>query len=466
MTDDGSAPQALSKLEVGREDDWFADLVDRPEPLGLINTIRYDHAHKRWHVWDGIRWKADATRGVFELLRTKLETYWLPATDSDAVLKNLRTLKNVTKKESVLTAVASRPAFAMRGDEWDPHGHIIGCANGLVRLTDGAFLGGDHPEFLVTKAVRARWDPQAECPRFLKFLDEIMGGDLDKQRYLLRVLGYAMFGGQAEQKFWLFTGAGNNGKGVLTKTIAWVMGDYAIFPPPSLYMQTKYGEEAASRPRSELLDLQGVRFTPMSEPPGGKFADEVLKAHTGDDPIRARNLNSSLYIEFRPTHTIIFSTNKPPAIEDVGKSMQRRVRVIPFTEDFSGERADLNLEAKLHEEADGIFRLLVEAAVTWYEQGLEEPLSILEASRQYIEDNDPISEFCWARCVVDITNPDLQESSGVLYNAYCDWCRDSGTEKMSQTAFSIAMKQRFRSQRTRHGVVFRGLRTKSAVELV
>ena len=457
-------PKVIS--EIGKEDDWFADLIDRPvKQFGLINKVRYDHAHKRWHVWNGIRWEPDRTRNVYEILRTSLG-FWLKGTQpGSAAAKTLMALKNLNKKESVLNSAASRPTFAMRGDEWDPYPHIIGCQNGLVNLETGYFLPGEHPEMLVTKSVRAKWDPTAECPLFLKFLAEIMAGDVEKQRYLLRVLGYMMFGHQAEQKFWLLTGAGNNGKGVLTKTIAWVMGDYAAFPPSTLYMQTRHGDTVSSAPRADLLDLQGLRFTPISEPPGGKFNDELLKAHTGADPIRARNLNSPLFIEFPPTHTIFMSANKLPSIADTGKSMQRRVRVIWFTEDFSGARADLTLEEKLRDEADGIFRLLVEAAVTWHEQGLEEPLSILEASQRYIEDNDPISEFCYDRCLV---GPEYEDSAAILYNGYVEWCRANSVDlddRMTSKAFGIELGLRFKKARKAAGMRYTGIRLKTAVEI-
>ena len=57
----------------------------------------------------------------------------------------------------------------------------------------------------------------------------------------------------------------------------------------------------------------------MSEPNGGgQFNDEMVKAHTGDDPIRARALYSNDYAEFRPTHTIMIAANTPPKVSDVG----------------------------------------------------------------------------------------------------------------------------------------------------
>lgn len=454
-------PDATLPVQIGKEDERFADLLDRPYPHGLLNVIRYDHARKRWHYWDKVRWRPDQTKQVHELLRRRLAV-WMTAATTAAEIKALSLLLDHRKKESVLATLSSRPGFAMRGDEWDPYPHIIGCRNGLVNLETGEFLADEHPELLVTKVTKASWKADATAPRFERFLDEITAGDQAKARYLLRVLGYAMFGHQAEQKFWIFTGGGNNGKGVLTKVAAYVLGDYAASPPNTLYMRTRFGDPPAAGPRSDLLELQGLRLTPMSEPSGGQFADELLKAHSGDDPIRARNLHSSLWIEFRPTHTIIFSTNNPPKVEDVGKSMQRRVRVVPFTEDFSvGGRMDLKLEDKLRAEADGIFRMLVQAAVAWSAFGLEEPQSVTDASIAYIEDNDPLSEFVYDRCTVEIGS---SVAAKALYDEYIAWAAGDVDLHLTLAAFGIAMGKRFRKHKKMTGWFYDGLRLKSAME--
>jgi phage/plasmid-associated DNA primase len=53
----------------------------------------------------------------------------------------------------------------------------------------------------------------------------------------------------------------------------------------------------------------------------------MLKAHSGSDFIEARTLHSKTFKTFQPTHKIVFLTNNPPRTEDVGPSMQRRVRM-------------------------------------------------------------------------------------------------------------------------------------------
>ena len=195
---------------------------------------------------------------------------------------------------------------------------------------------------------------------------------------------------------------------------------------------------------------------------GGAFSDELLKAHTGDDPIRARALYSNHEIEFRPTHTIVIATNHPPKVEDVGKSMQRRVRVVPFTEDFSGPRMDRDLEAKLRLEAPGILRLLVASAGAWFDQGLEEPETVLASSARYIDDNDPLSEFIFDCCFLD---PHASVPARLLHDAYSEWAARSDADQMTATTFGALLSRRFRKVKGRQSNIYMGIRLKTAMEV-
>jgi putative DNA primase/helicase len=452
-------------LEITKADDRLADLLDRPFPLGLNDQLRFDHERDRWHWWDKHLWKPDTTGYVYEMLRDRLFSWFVAYQNQSGVIKELTSLLNLPKKKSVLETFSYRRSVALTGSEWDQDPNIMGAPNGLIDLRSGKLLTSARPELLISRSVRVPYspksDPAKDCPMFLEFLHEITAGDMDKANYLLRIFGYAMFGLQTEQKFWLFTGAGNNGKGTLTKTIAHIFGDYAASPAATLYMRSRQGSPPSNAARNDLIALHGIRLAPMSEPEGGAFNDELLKAHTGDDPIRAR-ANYKAEIEFRPTHTIIVSTNQPPAVEDVGKSMQRRVRVVPFTESFDGPRMDRDLEAKLKTESVGILSLLVHMASRWYEEGLEEPESITAASAAYIDENDPLSEFVYAMCVLD---PSATTGGRPLYDAYCEWAAHSG-RPMGKNEFGASLARRIRRTRLSSGQVYIGIRLKSAVELL
>lgn len=452
-----------SHVELSKRDDDLADLMLQPVGTypALADRARYDHSKKNWHLWDGVRWKRDDTTEMLDEIRRRALS-WV-AIASPSQIKVLAALFDTAKKESVLRALASRPQIAMTGDEWDQHPYLLGCRNGLVDLRDGSFSPTPDPSLMVTRAVNAKWNPGAECPRFLKFVKEIMGGDDEMVVYLLRMLGYSLFGWQREQKFWMWVGQGNNGKGTLAKVMSSILNDYADTPSDTLYMKTRFGSSKSSDARADLVRLQGKRWTWMSEPQGGSFNDELIKAHTGDDPIQARALYSNAFVTFRPSHTIVFLTNNPPKVEDVGQSMRRRVRLVWFLQDFSADGVvDRDLEDKLKSERDGILQLLVRSAGMYLSDGLPEPESVTRWSSEYMEENDPLGRFVHERCVVE---PGVSTGASLLYGAYCDWARSHDVEEMSQTGFGIAMSRRFKKMKTRNGAVFSGVKAMSAVEI-
>jgi putative DNA primase/helicase len=444
-------------------DDYFAHLLAMPSPLGLGDKVRFDHSTQLWHIWNGVRWAPDRTNEVFHLVRLRLGV-WLSDTninkDKDD-MKMFQTLMDYNKKANVLRTLATRPGIAMTGDEWDPDPELVGFRNGVLNLRTLTLDTSPNPDLLVSRSTGVDWDPNADIHPFFDFVDGIMSNDPDMTEYLLRVLGYSMLGTNREQKFWMWVGQGQNGKGVLARTVAKALGDYAATPPDTLYMRTKYGAASSDKPRPELLKLQGARFTYMSEPQGGQFNEELLKAHSGNDYIEARTLHSKTFKSFQPTHKIVFLTNNPPRTEDVGPSMQRRVRLVWFEQDYRDpSRDDKGLEDRLKEEKNlqGALLVMASAASDYLSMGLPEPQKVVNWSRAYIEENDPISGFVAEMCVEGRT---FEAPSGQVYKLFDGWCEKNGYEKMSVTGFGLAMGRKYTRKARAAGNFYLGVRLKN-----
>lgn len=440
----------MAERELSRNDDDLADLLE----VKFEGKLRYDWSVSQWHYWDGLRWKPDKTDHVYDMTRN-VAVGLIKSTVSESKQKALLPLLNVAKKTSVLESLASREGFAMTGAEWDTQPNLIGTADGVLDLETLILSKTPDPASLITKQTLGKWDTEEGCPLFGQFLKDIMGGDEEMVTYLLTLIGYSLFGHQREQKFWMWLGNGNNGKGTLAKVITHVLGDYASKQPGTLYMALKHGAVASSAPRADLLLLKGQRWTWMSEPQGGKFNDEMLKEHTGDDPIVARDLfaKASKTLTWRPTHTVIFLTNILPTTEDVGASMRRRARVIKFDQDFTSVLDDGLLD-KLEAEANGIFRLLATYARLYAANGLPEPAKVTEWSSDYIEDNDPIGQFLQDRCVVE---RGAKANASLMFEAYRDWCLSRDLDPTSQTGFGRMMTRRFVKVKTMTGAVYHGV---------
>lgn len=459
-----SNPNPTKKWVPSIRDDYFASLLAEPSPMGLGDRVRFDHSTGLWHIWNGVLWEPDKTTFIFDLIRDCMVVWFRDATVTADDVKRLGALLDVGKKRAVLQALASIPGIAMTGEEWDRHPELMGFKNGILDLRTLTLETQPDPGLLISRSTGVEWDPAADVKPFFKFVDDIMSNDPQMTEYLLRVLGYSMLGTNKEQKFWMWVGQGQNGKGVLARVVAKALGDYAATPPDTLYMRTKFGTASSDKPRPELLKLEGTRFTYMSEPQGGQFNEEMLKAHTGNDFIEARTLHSKVFKTFQPTHKVVFLTNNPPRTDDVGPSMQRRARIVWFEQDYRDpERDDKELEDRLKEPAlmQGALRLLAGAASDYLNMGLPEPQKVTDWSRQYIEENDPIAAFVTELCVHD---PAASEPSGALWKSFDAWCERNGVERMSQTGFGIAMGRRYQKKTKTSGAFYVGLRLKNMTD--
>lgn len=448
---------------LSKRDDVLATVL-----VGAIgDRVRYDHLRERWIIWNGVRWRPDLTQQMYTIIKDAILAE-MSASNWDAEdQKCLASLFDSAKKESVMKALRAFPGIAMTGDEWDLDPYLIGFDNGIFDIRTQTLLDPDSTN-LVSKTVGCNYNPNAEFQKkkgllsFEEFIEDIFDGDADLVRYMWKFIGYALVGTQAEQKFWMWTGRGGNGKGVLARTLTHCFGEYAETPADTMYMRTRQGSATSNSARPDLMRLRNVRFTYMSEPPGGQFNEEMLKAHTGDDEIIARDLwkGADQMARFEPTHKIVFLTNEPPKTEDVGNSMQRRVRVVKFEKTYTPDGG--RIEAHLKAQKEAILRYAVMLAGQWWQtRTLEEPPKVLAWSEQYIKDNDPIAEFI-ADCCVE--GPNEKGSATLLWQAYEKWAPVNAEETLTRTAFGSRLGLRFDKSKKGGVVVYYGIRTKRTDE--
>jgi putative DNA primase/helicase len=425
----------------------------------LRSEWRYDHGHERWHHFDGTRWAVDAQDDVLKTVAdTAIDA--VKETEYDSQKKSLLRLMSVGIARKALEALRSFPEYKTDGSDWDQDPNLLGVANGVVDLTKGTLRDG-LPEDLVTRNTGVAFDPSASCPSVLRFLREVFSDREGKPQeelveYVLQVLGAALFGHSKPQQFYVSVGPGGAGKGTLYRLVSHVLGgveQYASEPAANLYTKGRFGTVSSDRPRADLIELQGRRFAHISEPEA-PFDDLLLLRHSGEDRITARPLHSNNVVSFVPTHTIMFSTNNPPPIKEVGVNMRRRLRVIPFVRTF-GEKPDANLQDKLNAEASGFLNYLVMFAKRYHDDPSvldldRAPQVVRDASDAYLRANDPLAGYMQD---IVILQPDLKAEAGALYDAYRAWFDRSGLEgePLSTVKFSEQLVTTYNLRKDRVG---------------
>jgi len=124
------------------------------------------------------------------------------------------------------------------------------------------------------------------------------------------------------------------------------LGDYSYSSPFSTFELYR----RASIP-NDLAALEFKRFVTSSETNDDTRLNEArIKAISGGDPITARYLHAEFFT-FMPHLKLWLLVNHKPKVTDDSHGFWRRVRLIPFARQFTGEADDKHLGEKLRASA-------------------------------------------------------------------------------------------------------------------
>lgn len=325
------------------------------------------------------------------------------------------------------TLIASHTLF-------DRDTHLLGVKNGVVDLRTG-HLRPARPEQYITYSTNVSYFPDAQAPRWEQFISEIFGGKADLVGYIQRAIGYSLTGDISEQCLFMCYGSGANGKSVLLNMIKALGGEYTANAPFSTF---EHGQQSGVG--QDIVQLRGRRMVSSSETDDGSRLNEArIKAITGGDEVTGRYLFSRHELTFVPTFKIWFATNYKPTIRGNDEGIWRRIRLIPFLENFSQDKRDPHLESKLRAELPGILAWAVRGAMAWHTQGLGEPVDVVEATSEYREESDIMGLFLSESTV---RHEAASVQSGALYKSYQAWTEANGLGTLSNVKFSRAMEAR------------------------
>lgn len=303
----------------------------------------------------------------------------------------------------------------------------------------------DHArDHLMTKMMPVPYDSQAQAPLFQAFLNRIQP-DPAMRGFLQRWLGLSMTALTGEQKLCFFHGGGGNGKSVLVDLIARIMGDYASTAKiESLTGRNRRGGGDAT---PDLIPLVGARMVRASEPDEGeKLQEGLIKELTGGEPILVRALNKDFF-EIKPHFKLTISGNHKPDIRGLDDGIWRRVLLVPFDVQIPKSERDGALGDKLWAERAGIFRWLVDGLLDYLEGGLREPEAVLDATREYREQSDPIGLFLDSACVVTGDPSDSLPTKDLVL-AFNFWMDQRGEGQWKDRTISLRLKDKSRTWRS------------------
>lgn len=293
-----------------------------------------------------------------------------------------------------------------------------------------------HTDELFTyHAMPYAFDPKAECPRWTKFLDEVLP-DHDVQRVLQDWFGYCLIPTQQFEKIMVLVGEGKNGKSVIMRMLKHLVG-------------------AAN---CSAVDLEFLAEPHALQPMEGKlvnFASEwahlkpsgaaVLKKISGGDPATVNPKGSKAYMANIVARFIV-SSNDPPSITDRSDAFWRRLLTVPFDIQIDQDKQIPidNLTASLSEELPGIFLWALRGLYALEKNnGFVEAAAMVQMKNLHREESNP--EAAWADMCLDIEDG-AKTASSILYQDYQEFCKRGGYRARNEARFGRELVRWYRKQ--------------------
>ena len=283
--------------------------------------------------------------------------------------------------------------------------------------------------------------------------------------YVLTLLSACLEGANREQKFYIMTGGGSNGKSKLVDLMSKTMGEY----------QETLGTTAITRKRPEsgaanpdLVVLKCKRFVSMVEPDEGeKINTASMKQLAGEDMVKARALFQDQDC-FVIMARMFMCCNDMPPVSSTDNGTWRRLRVIPHVSKFVDPgmptdptnhvyTKDLLLESKINR-----WRPYFASLLAWYYEnkylrgGLKEPAQVTAASMKYKEENDSFASFC-QDCILKEAGAETRANDILM--RYKEWCKyNPGKKVLAKPAVLLKLTELYGSPVDGAGKIYAGIR--------
>jgi putative DNA primase/helicase len=411
--------------------------------------IRFVPERQIWLTWEGGRWQLDRD-GAVERLAVKLsrellrEAAQIPGVDDEAAKKRVAASTEALafgdrRNISDFLALAKvDQRILLSVSQLDNEPWLVGAKNAVIELKTGTVREYSRNDY-ITRTLACDVDPQATCPRWEQFMKEVFP-DSDLRRYVHKAIGYTLTGDTSEQCFLFCYGTGHNGKSKFIETIEHVLGELSSRAGKGIVAASYRGDY----PLRELADIVGARFILASETEEGERLNEgVIKDLTGPDSLRAEHKYERAF-SFQAVGKLWIYGNHKPTIRGTDGGIWRRVRLLPFTEKFEGDRDDRNLGAKLRAEAAGILNWMVRGCLLWQKEGLKAPKAVATAVADYRAEEDTLADFL-AECTADMP-PGGSVAHSALFECYREWAVTNGL-RYPLTSRLLARRLRERGQR-------------------
>lgn len=308
---------------------------------------------------------------------------------------------------------------------------FVPVANGDLKVESGAVdLAEATPERGCRNRSPAKWDPNADAPRFQDYLKQSVKTEAERKT-LQEYAGYAlMYWGLPYHKALFLVGPQASGKSTFLNVLQEMLGKTTRLGPRQL-VDEKYG----------AIELEDSWANVASDISSGLLSNiGRFKEITAGDRIYAERKYEQGYT-VRPTAKHFYSANQLPEIKVDDNAFFRRVMIVAFPETVSREDRDPGLARKLKSEIDGVLRWAVKGLCRLLEnEGFTRDLPPRETRRLWDEHASSIGQFK-VQCLNVTGDGTHAIRKKKVYRAYAKFCEKEGLSTESQQKLTRTLKR-------------------------
>ena len=227
-----------------------------------------------------------------------------------------------------------------------PANKLISLQNGLFHLQNEVLLPHSLG-FFNLNTLQFAYDPDATCPVWMDFLDQLWEEDPESIELLQEYMGYILTGDNSQQKFLSIIGPRRSGKGSINRVLVELLGQHNTVAPTLEELTDTFGLQSwIGKPLASFTDARA----PSRNQSG--VVSQLLRI-VGNDTITVNRKNREAWNGYLPTRIILYS-NEVLQLTENSNALTGRMLFLKMQKTFFGKE-DVELSNKLSKELAGIF---------------------------------------------------------------------------------------------------------------
>jgi len=402
-----------------------------------------------FYQWYGDRWERREQEWVEDLCWKELEDAYYEEIMADGTVRVRRIAPNRQKIDNIVRGLAARVRIPHSNipvwldDPGRDAGSVIAFQDQLVDAKTGEVVERTE-DWFDPVILPVNYNPGAECPRWMKCLEEWGNNDPEWSMLLMRWMGYCLMNHRRHARWLLMYGKVRSGKGTIGKVLQKLLGQDGFMNTSLDDLSGDFGLDGLEHSRvlcvSEVSELDGRE---------GERATRVLKNIIGQDPItvnvKYKRQMRNVVVNAAP----IVQANEIPQLPNKGRGLSSKMLVLPFDVSFEGKE-DPYLIDKLSGELEGIASWAVEGAID-LESGLGGrfplPSRASDTIQMYHLQNNPFDYFLEERF---FRSEGGFVATDLLWMQWKDWLKSNSIKNLHVARNQLSIKIEMQSSWSVH----------------